>query len=374
MMYWSLSPLWFIDVVGSLSMITVSFLCLRLAGKVFYRDVENAMSAYLFWFCMAIFAFSVSRSLGHIIKHIMFFSGHGDLWKDLAPLSGSINTMTFLVIGAITLFFNRMQIIIHKMTLDREKIEKTGCALLNLNRDMENIVSERTRAEMALRIAHEIRNPVTIIGGLVRRLQKKGSQDAKEQDKMGNILEQTQKLEALLSRFEDLLLARKEHFIREDVVRLVNDAKDLIMSEAEEKKVKILYIPAIGEQIVETDASLIKVVIVHLLRNAIDACGAGDSVMIMTRMHSCWFELVIEDSGKGIPPEVLPYIFEPMYTSGEIKTGLGLPYIKQIIKEHKGTISIESEEGKGTRVTVRIPVLLGELGMNSTKFLWQGAS
>ncbi|MHB8788286.1 MAG: sensor histidine kinase [Desulfobulbaceae bacterium] len=361
MMYWSLSPLWLIDILGSLLLIVLSFLSLGQARKIFRQDVENALSAYLLWFCVAIFAFSLSRSLGHIIKHVLFFAGHGDLWRNLSPFSGSINTMTFVVIGAITLFFSRMEKIIRTMALDREKIENTGCELLRLNRDMENIVSERTRAEMALRIAHEIRNPVTIIGGLIGRLRKKTAPDAKEFGKLENVLEQTQKLETLLSRFEELLIAKGEHFVKEDLTLLVNDATELVTSEAKSKMVNIDYLPATGQQAVQVDARLIRIVIVHLLRNAIYACDAGASVHIATRMVDGWFELTIQDTGKGISPDMLPHIFEPMYSSGEIKTGLGLPYIRQIIAEHKGTITVGSEKGKGTLVTVRIPILLGEL-------------
>ncbi|MGQ9499640.1 MAG: hypothetical protein ACUVQ6_04670 [Dissulfurimicrobium sp.] len=70
------------------------------------------------------------------------------------------------------MFFDKIQIIIEKMSQDRTKIEKTSKELLRLNLEMERIVSERTRAEMALRIAHEARNPVMIIGGLIQKIIK----------------------------------------------------------------------------------------------------------------------------------------------------------------------------------------------------------
>jgi len=129
-MYWSLLPIWLLDVSGSLIMIIMSSLCLGLAREIYHRDPEDAMNAYLLWFCIAIFAFSLSRSLGHIIKHILYFAGLQYWWQRLSPFSGSINTMTFVVIGAITLFFNRMEIIIHRMARDKKKIQKTSSELL----------------------------------------------------------------------------------------------------------------------------------------------------------------------------------------------------------------------------------------------------
>lgn len=245
--------------------------------------------------------------------------------------------------------------------LEKKVADRTK-ELLNLNREIENIVSERTRAEMALRIAHEVRNPITIIGGLVRRLQKKAAGDKKEQEKIESVLAQAQKLELLLSRFEELVSVKTEHFLKEDVAKLVSEATELVKTEAEERNVEILSAPEIKELAILHDAKLIKVVIVHLLRNAINAYESGGSVQIITRTHHNWFELIIQDSGQGIPPEKLQHIFEPFISKGEIKTGLGLPYIKEIIKEHNGTIDIESQQGQGTRVTVRIPILLGELG------------
>ena len=90
-MYWPLFPVWLIDIFGSLIMIALSVLCLGVAREIIHRDPDNALSTYLFWFCVAIFAFSVSRSLGHIIKHVLYFAGLGPWWQHLAPISGSIN-------------------------------------------------------------------------------------------------------------------------------------------------------------------------------------------------------------------------------------------------------------------------------------------
>ena len=245
--------------------------------------------------------------------------------------------------------------------LEKKVADRTR-ELLNLNREMENIVSERTRAEMALRMAHEIRNPIMIIGGLVRRLQKKATGDKKEQGTFENVLAQAQKLELFLSRFEELVNAKTEHFQKEDVVKLVSEAIELVKTEAEERNVEIVSAPEIKELAIPHDARLIKVMIVHLLRNAINAYQSRGTIQIITSSHHNLFELIIQDRGQGIPPEKLQHIFEPFITNGEIRTGLGLPYIKEIIKEHNGTIDIESQQGQGTRVTVRIPILLGELG------------
>ena len=68
-------------------------------------------------------------------------------------------------------------------------------------------------------------------------------------------------------------------------------------------------------------------------------------------------KLTVADTGQGIPQEALPRIFEPFFTTKEVGkgTGLGLTVVKGIIDEHQGTITVESEEGKGTRFTILLP-------------------
>ena len=69
------------------------------------------------------------------------------------------------------------------------------------------------------------------------------------------------------------------------------------------------------------------------------------------------YEIVFEDTGPGIPADVLPKVFEPLFTTKSFGTGLGLATVKQIIDQHGGAIAMESELGKGTRVLITLPTL-----------------
>ena len=164
MTFWSLAPIWIIDFGGSLGMIIVSTLCLATTREIVRKAPENTLAHYLFCFAGAIFAFSVSRSAGHIIKHVLYFMGQGTMWQQISPVSGSINSITFVVIGAVTLYFRRIENIMNQMARDRDKISTFSRELLELNSNIEAIISERTRVEMALRFAHDVRNPSMVIG------------------------------------------------------------------------------------------------------------------------------------------------------------------------------------------------------------------
>ncbi|WP_456386836.1 sensor histidine kinase [Desulfolithobacter sp.] len=361
-MIWSLSPLKLVDVVGCLVMLVMAGLCLRLALQIYDREPENALTTYLKWLIAALFAFCVSRSLGHLVRHLLYLAGHGRLWQQLSPLSGSINTISFIVIFAVTLFFRDTMKIMGRMLRDRENLEKTSRQVLQLNRDIEVIVADRTRAELALHVAHEIRNPVMVIGGLIRRLLGRGNrQDTRGDDeRLGVVLEQTEKLESLINRFEELQSGIREHFGEVDLNDLMRQVLDVVKEEAAAAGIRLESRLAPGSLVFQGDSQLVRVAILHLVRNAIEVCGQGNIITLATGRDQRGVLLTISDDGPGIPEQVLEHIFEAFHETDAGPTGLGLPWVRQIIDEHRGTIDLASTPGRGTTVTITLPTHLGE--------------
>lgn len=361
MMYWSLLPMWLVDLLGSLGMIIFSALCLYLAGDMLRRDPEHPLANYLFWLCGALFAFSLSRSLGHIIVHLLYFADLEHWSARLKPISGSINTITFVIIASVTLFFHRMQTIMSRMTRDRGKIEQISGDLLQLNRDMATIISERTRTEMALRLAHEVRNPAMIIGGLLKRVGKARGGRPANQEYLDKVVMEAKKLEELVKKLEEMQPKRQLFFSTQDLSQLVEEAIAVVQAEADKKEISFLLDRAPAALVFQGNAELLKIALFHILRNAIEACGAGDIIQVTTNVGSDGLEVKVADNGPGIPLEIMEHIFEPFLLTEKGKTGLSLAFVKQIVEEHRGKIEIASEEGKGTEVTIALPTHLGEL-------------
>jgi signal transduction histidine kinase len=102
-------------------------------------------------------------------------------------------------------------------------------------------------------------------------------------------------------------------------------------------------------------------VVINLLDNAVQAMmpdaqpRADGRILVATRLAQNGYELAIEDNGPGIPADILPKVFEPLFSTKSFGTGLGLPTVKQIVEQHGGNIGIQSEAGRGTRVTVILP-------------------
>ena len=139
-----LFPVWLVDMLGSAMMIIISFVCVRYAQLLRRTDKDNVIWTYLLWLSLALALFSVSRSVGHIAKRLLLLAGDDDIWVALRPFSGSINSLTFVIVGSITLFFQRVYRINVQILSDKRAIEKASEELKWLNRNLEEMVRQRT--------------------------------------------------------------------------------------------------------------------------------------------------------------------------------------------------------------------------------------
>jgi two-component system, NtrC family, sensor kinase len=139
-------PILFTDLVGSILMIVLSLLSLRLVFKLRRQDSDNLIWTYLWWICLALSCFAMSRSVGHILKNFLLMFGQKSVWDAIRPFSGAINTFMFVVVGAVTLFFERIWKVYQLIRKDREEIQSAHKELLYLNQNLERLVKERTNA------------------------------------------------------------------------------------------------------------------------------------------------------------------------------------------------------------------------------------
>lgn len=143
-----LLPLWpvkAVDIAGSTLMIVLSVLCVRDAFGLGRREPQSVIWTYLRWFALALLLFSVSRSVSHLIKYLLVDIGRHDDWIALRPLTGSLNTISFVIVGSITLFFRRVHTIYRRTVEDKLRIEQAHGQIVRLNEKLERMVLERTR-------------------------------------------------------------------------------------------------------------------------------------------------------------------------------------------------------------------------------------
>jgi PAS domain S-box-containing protein len=142
----SFIPILVVDVGGSVLMIVFSFLCIGLVHRLRRLDPNNVIWTYLFWVCIGLAAFAVSRSAGHILKQALLLSGQRETWASIRPMSGAINTFTFVFVASATLFFERVWKIYEQISADKTALQKAHAELLHLNQNLEGIVLERSAA------------------------------------------------------------------------------------------------------------------------------------------------------------------------------------------------------------------------------------
>jgi len=165
----SFIPILVVDLVGSVLMIVLSFLCLQFVHKLKAREPENLIWTYLWWVCIGLAGFSLSRSAGHILKQILILGGNAGTWRAISPYSGAVNTMMFVLVGSITLFFERVWVIHREILTDKSAIQTTRDELIYMNQNLEDLVAERTeklvRSEHKYRRIFELSKDMIMVAG-----------------------------------------------------------------------------------------------------------------------------------------------------------------------------------------------------------------
>ncbi|MCD4675537.1 MAG: PAS domain S-box protein [Desulfobacula sp.] len=140
----SFIPILAVDVLGSVAMVVISLLSLYKARILREIDPDNAVFLYLLWISTGLLIFSVSRSFGHILRQFLILTSNAEAWHAISAYTGSVNTVSFMLVGLITLFFNQNWNINEKILSSRKKLEDTHIELMDLNQTLEQKVIERT--------------------------------------------------------------------------------------------------------------------------------------------------------------------------------------------------------------------------------------
>ncbi len=219
--------------------------------------------------------------------------------------------------------------------------------------------------EMAAGLAHEIRNGLTGIIGYATMLSESLAEGT-EKNYAKAAVDEARNLSEIMNNF--LLFARKSKLstVETTLGQLAEETLALLKREMEAKGVQIKWGSRPAELPVEVDPPAIKQAILNILLNALQACTKGDYIEISNCTEGEMAVLKIRDTGCGMSKAELERVFEPFYTTKTKGVGLGMPVTYRIILDHRGIITIDSEPGLGTVVTVKIPGKRGENADNNS--------
>lgn len=216
--------------------------------------------------------------------------------------------------------------------------------------------------EVARRLAHEIKNPLTPIQLSAERLQHKLSEKLNEQDAQllqratQTIVSQVAAMKNMVADFADYARAPAPKLQLLDMHQLLSE----VMGLYEANSSPILLQLNATQTGLNGDATRLRQVVHNLLHNAHDALQQIDhpQIVLSTESTETEFHLSVSDNGSGIPEQVLTRVFEPYMTTKPKGTGLGLPIVKKIVEEHGGRISIENKPYGGAKVNISLPLAL----------------
>lgn len=210
-------------------------------------------------------------------------------------------------------------------------------------------------------VAHEIRNPLTSIGGFVKRLGKRLVPGTKEKEYADILVSEVGRLERILRDVLSFSREAKYHLMREDINEVVIEAIEILDKIYIGQPIKFLKNLDASLPPVLIDKDQVRQAVSNLISNAIDAMPGGGRLTINAFMSLSndvnYIVVSVEDTGIGIPEEKLNRIFEPFYSTKEVGhgTGLGLSICKKIMEEHNGLVRVRSAIGKGSSFSLYFP-------------------
>lgn len=260
------------------------------------------------------------------------------------------------------LFFFLSAILVNRLATDnRRQTER----LAQANRDLSEAHAEVRRAErlaalgqLSAGLAHELRNPLGVIAASAELLNKHVTADnAVAREVAGFIRSEVDRTNSLVTRFLDF--ARPSPLHRS--VSNLNEIVERTTADIERKNAgdgrKITVVKDLGPiEKFSFDATLIESAVSNLLQNASEAMPGGGELRIVSFRNGEFAEIVVSDTGPGIPPEQVENIFNPFFTTKPRGVGLGLALVSKFIDSHGGKISVSSRPGQGATFRIQLPL------------------
>ena len=264
-------------------------------------------------------------------------AGH---WDTRIDLHGSDET------GQLATAFNHMT---QTLTAQRERLVQT-----------ERVAAWR---ELARRLAHELRNPLFPLQITVENMQRARQLGPEQFQEVFNESTATLKAElanlnSIVNRFSDFSKMPPPEFSRVDVNEAIRSAVRLFEPQFHavgKPTITTEYFLKDGLPEIDGDPELLHKAFQNLVLNALDAMPAGGTLTFRSIETQGGVRIDVSDTGKGLTPEECSRLFTPYYTTKQQGTGLGLAIVQSVVSDHRGTITVASEEGHGTTFRIELP-------------------
>jgi len=215
--------------------------------------------------------------------------------------------------------------------------------------------------QMVDEVSHEVRNPLVTIGGFARRIKKNLPEDDPNRKYLDIILHNVKALEKMVTQLVRLKGAERSYCETADINDMIKLALDRNDEHIRSKNITVDTRLMAHPPLIPADRNNLVAAIAGIIENGIEAMEKSPqkTLSITSGVNDGFFEIEISDSGKGISREDMKNIFNPFFTSKTYGPGLGLTFAMKTIQSHQGRISMQSEVGRGSCMTIQLPLNAG---------------
>ncbi|PEN47449.1 PAS domain-containing sensor histidine kinase [Bacillus wiedmannii] len=264
-------------------------------------------------------------------------------------INGSVD---FFEARCLPLLHDKIMIIVRDIT-ERKKTEE----LLNKSDTLAAI------GQLAAGVAHEVRNPLTVIKGFIQLFQINKEDQEKYFDLM---LSEIERIEAILQEFLSIAKTDEINTEQKKIYQIYNNVVSLMNTKAIMTNIQVELYADNKDISIECSENQLKQVFINILQNSIEAMPDGGKITIhIKEINDEGVIIHVIDEGIGIPEDRIKRLGEPFYSTKEKGTGIGLMLSYKIIESHQGNISIMSEVGVGTTVTIYLPKAQSETSLSN---------
>jgi len=248
----------------------------------------------------------------------------------------------------------------NRLSQQVKELEEANNALAQNTKRMITFEKFSVIGQITSRVAHQLRNPMTVIGGFAKSLLKKVNQDDPIHGPLRIIAGQVERMERILSRFLDFTPKPRMELKESDLNLTIEQSLKMVESELAQAGIALFRDLNKDFSSLLIDARQLQIALVNIFRNSIQAMSPEGELRVTTCSEGYQARIEIKDTGTGIPEKDLNDIFDPFYTTREDADGLGLTIASEIIRNHGGQISATSDQGKGTSIFINLPMRRGE--------------
>lgn len=224
--------------------------------------------------------------------------------------------------------------------------------IYHTKKELEEVKIKRLMAigELAARVAHDLRNPLSVIKNTVQIMKLRNKEDVKTNEYLEKLDRSVGRMTHQIDEVLDYVSPKSLNLQTHSLVKILNE----VTSRITKSDTITINLPTNDIEVV-CDSEKLEVVFVNLILNAIQAMENKGIISIRLAESVDKIIIEIEDTGPGISEDTLSKIFEPLFTTRQVGTGLGLPSCKSVVERHGGTIDVKTAVGKGTTFIIQLP-------------------